>query len=294
MSDEFDDLRRSGLSSNYRHALNLAATSCQPPTTVVRDAAGRPRGIARLSANDWDSQALGVVCGSVDDVFVAADDRTLAETCRALAAEVAGDADRRNMELLSFRLEASKTVMAQAFEGVGFRPVDELAIYLTSLEPAPPREPRPLPDDLDDCMVAAAAGMEYGRVLQDPRIDKDVARQFYLMAMRGHIASGAFVTTLAWEGRTVGVAIGVEDAGASAAAGRRVGYLALIALRPEARGKGLGRKLLQKFFAEFSSRAELLEIGTQVQNTAANRLYLGQNCVLACRTLALHRWRDRR
>lgn len=293
MIDEFDDLRRNGLASNYRRALNLAETSCQAPTIVVRSATGRPCAIARLTANDWDSQVLGASCGNVDDIFVDAGGDNLPGTCGTLAIEIAEAADRRKMDLVSCRIEASNAILARAFEEIGFRVVDELAIYLRPLEPTAPAQPQPLPEDLDDCLVAAAAGMEYGRIHQDPRIPKDLARQFYLAAMRGHIESGSFVTTLGSGGRTVGVAIGVEDSGASAAAGRRVGYLWLIALRPEARGLGLGRKLLQKFFVEFASRIDLLEIGAQVKNIPANRLYLGQDCVLACHLLALHRWRDR-
>lgn len=78
--------------------------------------------------------------------------------------------------------------------------------------------------------------------------------------------------------RTTGEVRVVRDAGADVGyvwieeRNRKLHVHALI-LRPTARGRGIGTRVLQALRAEFSSRVDEIELGVQDANTAAIRFY---------------------
>ena len=132
--------------------------------------------------------------------------------------------------------------------------------------------------------------MQFGRVLADFHIPKEKSYEFYLQVSKYYLARGASAFILHYEGIDAGVAIGFLDETISAYLRRKYGYLWFIGLLPEFKERKLGHELFALFCREFSRSCDWLEIGTQVHNYAATRVYEKGNCRVSSHLLTFHRW----
>jgi len=91
-------------------------------------------------------------------------------------------------------------------------------------------------------------------------------------------------------GDPVGVAAGEVDAGLNTKKGGPFGYLSLAAVHPEFRGRGIGQVLAGSFFRGFTRQVSKIEVGTQIENYAANRLYQKLGLSSVSSLVTFHRW----
>jgi ribosomal protein S18 acetylase RimI-like enzyme len=192
------------------------------------------------------------------------------------------------------RIAGDELALAQALEAVGFRLVDALAIYRhepAAGAPVPPPAPPAPAEAVAAVLEAGLVEMEWGRLFAEPRVTRAQAQEFYRRTSLHYLAEGGRSTLLIENGRPAGLAIGILDAEGSRLTQRRQGQLWLFILAPEYKGKGLGKRLFNQFCAEFGAIVEFVEIGTQIQNVAANRIYRSAGAMPVAHALTFHRWR---
>ena len=65
-------------------------------------------------------------------------------------------------------------------------------------------------------------------------------------------------------------------------------YLSLIAVSEDYSGKSIGKELFKAFIQDFGRHHELIEIGTQINNFSANKLYSKYNFKLVDNVITMH------
>jgi ribosomal protein S18 acetylase RimI-like enzyme len=142
------------------------------------------------------------------------------------------------------------------------------------------------PGDRETLLDIAGSAFRWNRFHLDPLIPRVVADRVKREWLASHL-DGA-------RGDEVLVAVGGDQvlgflAAASARlAGRPARAIDLVAVRPGAEGRGIGRSLTAAFLEGSRGRAEHVMVGTQAANHAAMRLYEGLGFRLVGSTYALH------
>jgi GNAT superfamily N-acetyltransferase len=273
--------------ADYRRYLSadLDRLCVEPASDDVRTAHAGGR-VRRL---DWDSDFFGVPAGRLEGLW-----RDTAVPAYEAWAELVEALLMRAAELglvfLDARIAAEELALAQALEAGGFRLVDALTIYLRDLRGETRLAPQPCAIDVEAFLREALAEMQWGRLFADRQVPRAKAEEFYLRTSLHYLDRGAMPVVLFAGGDPAGLAIGVADDDSSRLAGRRLGELWLFIVAPHHRGKGLGQRLFNKFCAEFASLVDLVEIGTQIQHGAANRIYRGAGAQPVAHALTFHRW----
>lgn len=302
MTDDFVAFLEQAAAADYRHVLSsLGFDLAQEEKAATgerfaaNDANGHITATGRVRSLPWDSDFFGVASGRFEGLFFSSTDPDLLKTRLDLLQKMTAAAKANGLGFLDCRIRADDLYLKEALEKSGFFLCDELSVYQTELtagpeDAQPSAEPAPEWDELAVLLERCLEDMEWGRVFQDPNIKPEKARKFYLDACRHYLGQGARVTTIEQNGKLAGVAFGVVDEEISKQIGRRYGILWFITIDPTHRGKGLGKSLFDKFKREFSAYAELLEIGTQSANAAANRIYLTAGCSPLARVMTFHKW----
>jgi GNAT superfamily N-acetyltransferase len=245
----------------------------------------------RVRRLDWDSDFFGVPAGRLEglwrDAAVPAD-AAWAELVPALLAR----ASALGLVFLDVRIAAEDLALAQVLEAGGFRLTDTLAIYLSDLRHTGRAAPLPRATDVEAFLRTALHGMEWGRLFADPFVPRAKAEEFYLRTSLHYLAQGALTTILFEGSEPAGIALGVADEEGSRLAGAALGVLWLFIVAPKHQGKGIGKRLFNQFCAEFSSLVDFVEIGTQIQHGAANRIYRADGNLPATHALTFHRWAE--
>jgi len=256
-----------------------------PGTQIVVTSAKVISAACRFVELEWDSTFFGRRTARVDGIF-------LSERAEGdLVAQLVREARARDTEFLLCRIDGGELRLAQALERAAFRLTDVLVLYRRELAKAAKQtKSNPNLDDVRAFLERTVSTMDHFRVLQDQNIPVEQARRFYLETSLHHLRNGAQATVLMDQGRILGVAIGVVDENTSRQIGRRFGYLWLIIMDPALRGRGHSRALFRAFCDNFADRCDTVEIGTQVGNAAANRLYLGNGCRPVAHALTFHCW----
>ena len=302
MPDGLTTFLKQAVPADYRHVLSPMGfdliqeeTAAVGERVTVSSGNGEIAATGRIRTLEWDSNFFAVPSGRLEGLFFASTDPKPLETRLKLMQQMTAMAKTTGLDFLDCRIRADNLYLKEALENSGFFLCDELSVYQTELTTGPEntqpgtKEP-PEWDKLAAFLERCLADMEWGRVFQDPNISRAMAQKFYLQACRHYLAEGAHITTIEENDTLVGAAIGVIDAGIFQQTGRRYGVLWFITVDPAYRGQGFGKRLFEKFKQEFSGRAELLEIGTQSANAAANRIYLSAGCSPLARVMTFHRW----
>ena len=147
-------------------------------------------------------------------------------------------------------------------------------------------------DDIDNVIKNCVTGMQYGRFFADSRIPRDKAESYYVEVTRHYLKQEGCCVVLYEQGKPIGFAVGVIDHNKTSQLGVRYAYLWLIAIEPGFRGKGHGKRLFNGLLWHMKEVADTVEIGTQIWNTAANRLYVSRGCMPVSSLLSYHLWID--
>lgn len=295
---------RQAINSDYQSAYRPApaprAGGGEDRLDAPRLAEGRMVALARARRLPWDTERLGIPCGRLEQLWAEGKAR-MPMLIEALD-EVIGRFDREGIQLVDARVGLHDLSFAQALEGRGFFLTDVMAIYGSAAAPAPMAAPEGYrvaeepggPEALDEAASFTLSAFSHSRLYHDSRIDKRAADDFYLALLRHFFTAPDTTLVLARgpEGRVTGYALGRlgEDPlpGTDALA-----YLWMIAVDPAHTGKGLGRVLLNEFLRAMHQRAPFVEIGTQVFNGPAIRLYQRANLPVAAHLATFHRWAPR-
>ena len=254
-----------------------------------------PKGVGKIQRLDWDSKILGVDSARIGSLYFLKDDTEPYQTRLNMVEKLLYEATEGSHKFLTCRISADDIFLAHALEEKGFRLCDVLNIYLRkmgdtlSVQSNGRKEVR---KEAMEILARCLDGMTWGRMYQDPCIDNKLAVKFYLETSKKILNQESHITIARDKGRGIGVAIGVVDQDISKNIGSRYGVLWLIVVDPSYQGKGFGNALLSQFIEEFSDQTDLLEIGTQVSNRSANRMYIKANCYPLTQALTFHWWQS--
>jgi ribosomal protein S18 acetylase RimI-like enzyme len=204
----------------------------------------------------------------------------------------------QNTNLLVCRIRGDDLRLYDVLKRQDFIKVDSLRIYHYLLGPKRAyfeRISNKNGVDLAQVLALVEKGvnqMEHGRLFADLKIPRSLATKIYLEISEKYIKSGAHVTVLKRpdSNTAIGVAIGFVDESRSRAQATQYGVLWLIVIDPEFVGRGFGHQLFSRFCEEFGQVCDLLEIGTQVQNESAQRIYENSGAYKVGTALTFHKW----
>ena len=149
------------------------------------------------------------------------------------------------------------------------------------------------PGDLDHLKALARRSYAHDRFHSDPLIPRQAADNVYAAwienACLGH---GADVVIVAERnGCLEGYVSCALDREAESHLGLRIGTIGLVATAPEARGHGLARAIIAAALEWFWSQgAVIVEVGTQLRNLPAARLYESMGFRLVSTSVSFHKW----
>lgn len=281
-----------------RRELDAAAASGADVVLVGDEDAGA---LVVVAPSPWDSEILGVPTFWCRAPTVWGEGEGVDAVAAELAAQII-ERVRGRGELVMIRVDARDHVLARALEDAGFRLMDTTVTFLARFDEEPGRSlegggrvalEHARPDDLS-ALERIARSFRTGHFHADPRL-APVADELYVQWTRNSLATRADAVLVVRDVETstpVGFITCVLDRRLAAAdPPRRHGVIELVAVDASAQGAGVGRALVSGALAWFrGAGATSVEVGTQVDNVRAVRLYqrAGFRCVAFSHTF--HAW----
>jgi GNAT superfamily N-acetyltransferase len=239
-------------------------------------------GVATLRRLPWDSDLLGFPAARVE-LFVSGEYGWARETTTRLLSCAAEQASEAGIRHLSVRVDAADGAAVHALETSGYLNVDALMTF--GAKPSALLAPRETPSHefarataADSAAMAAVAEESFvdGRFLADPSVPRDRALAIYRRwaegCAEGTAADATFVARSG--GQLTGFVACRLEQDVAVFLGAPAGTIPLIAVGESARGRGVGAALIGHASTWFTGeRVLLVEVGTQIRNVPAARLY---------------------
>jgi dTDP-4-amino-4,6-dideoxy-D-galactose acyltransferase len=259
---------------------------------------GRLGGFATLRPLTWDSQVLAMRCGRLD-AFLNGSYEEGRNAADALLEAAVGGARHNGLEHLSIRVDAGDDPIVHALESNGFLNVDALITFSAPIvDLAPPvsvggvQLRRAAADDAAAIVELAGISFRDGRFHTDPSIPPQRARDVYRVWAAACCDGSAADTTIVAvdDSAVVGFVACRMLADTAVHLQRPTGTIPLIATSESVRGRGVGQALIGAAAQWFrSEEAAAVEVGTQLRNVAAARLYERCGFRLAAGSLSFRR-----
>jgi GNAT superfamily N-acetyltransferase len=244
--------------------------------------ADRLLGFATMQPLAWDSRILLMPAARLD-LFAGGGYAESRPTADALLAVFARDVRQHGLRHVSIRVDAADDAAIHGLEAAGFLNVDALVTFAASVEQLPRVSAgdgislrRATEADAGLVGAIAAAAFQHGRFHADPSLPRERACDVY-RTWAAACCDGTAADTMI---------VAVDPSGPVGFVACRMlrdstvhlqcatGTIPLIASSETVRGRGVGFALIaaaaQWFRAE---QAVMVEVGTQLRNTAAARLY---------------------
>jgi dTDP-4-amino-4,6-dideoxy-D-galactose acyltransferase len=241
----------------------------------------------------WDSEVLGVSAGRcTSPVWWGEGDVDTA--LAAVTGAAVRRADQSGIDLLVLRADARDATLPRLLAGEGFWLADSLvtlAIALGGAEGGDAEAEHARAEDLPALRTIACA-FRTGHFHADPRIGRERADGLYVRWVENSLAgrADAFLVVRGEAGEPLGFItcrLGAGEAGPH-------GVIELVAVDPRAQGQRVGRRLVAAALRWFAQAgAASVEVGTQIDNLAAVRLYQGAGFRCAAFSHTFHRWAER-
>jgi dTDP-4-amino-4,6-dideoxy-D-galactose acyltransferase len=251
-------------------------------TTITRNSKGM-LGCACWRHLAWDSVQLGMAAARLDLLVSAGGFEEAIERKSALLKTVAEECRAHGVRYLTARVDASDLSTIRALAKESFDLLDGLLTFSLKLREAASRPVNSdleirlyRPPDLDDVLAITRSAYTCDRFHADRALAPDVADRLYEAWVRcscsGQEADAVMVTTR--QGKVLAYATCKLRRNSDAGAGAPAGMIGLVATAEEARGFGIGSATLEGALGWFRQQGvEVVEVGTQMQNVGACRLY---------------------
>ena len=251
-------------------------------TVVTRSDRGEIGGLATLEWLSWDSRMLDTSAARVE-LIVPGSYASRRAACETLIEAVSSEARARRQRHLSVRVDTGDVAAIHALEASGWLSVDALLTFERPLshssKGAVASETTLRAATLTDAPAVesiAAESFVDGRFHADPSIAPDVAtaiyREWAAACCRGDAADEVLVAESA--GQIVGFVACRMLADTGVHLHRLTASIVLIATTSLARGRGVGGALVNAALESGARRsAMMMQVGTQIRNPAAARLY---------------------
>jgi dTDP-4-amino-4,6-dideoxy-D-galactose acyltransferase len=245
------------------------------------------RGFGCFRKLPWDSQQLRMPAARIDYLLAAGSYNEQRSAKEMLLEELLVEAQNLGVWHMSARVDASDLSTLHVLEEAGFITVDGLLTFVLDLKEHSPVEPindfkirLANADDAPETAALARSAFVYDRFHADPFIDRKLADELHANWVRNSCDGDAADAVLIAEDEsgllgfvTCKLAGYVEHNSSN----HRRGAIALVASAPQARGRRVGYSLTMAALEWFRrSGCEIVEVGTQLSNIPASRLY--QKC----------------
>jgi dTDP-4-amino-4,6-dideoxy-D-galactose acyltransferase len=231
----------------------------------------------------WDSSQLGMAAARLDLLVSAGSFEEAIERKSAMLATVAEECRAHGVRYLTARVDAADLSTIRALERERFELLDGLLTFSIKLREAVSRPVNTdleirlyRPQDLEEVLAIARSAYTCDRFHVDRALAPGVADRLYDAWVRsscsGQAADAVMVATR--QGKLLSYVTCKIGRDSDAGAGAPTGTIGLVATAEEARGSGVGSATLDGAFGWFRQQGvEVVEVGTQMQNVGACRLY---------------------
>ncbi|HSU17088.1 GNAT family N-acetyltransferase [Longimicrobium sp.] len=244
----------------------------------------------------WDSEVLGVPSARVSVLSWGGWDDAGAMRIGAVVGGAVREADASGARLLVLRADARDARAVPALEDAGFRLADTLVTFATQRLEAPEDAARGVDaaEERDlDALRRIARGFRTGHFHADPRIPSARAEDVYVRWIENSLAGRADAVLVGRDERDAveGFITCRMDRRRSASLPRPHGVIELVAADAAAQGRGVGGRLVAAALRWFAAQgAGSAEVGTQIDNLGAVRLYERSGFRIAGFSHTFHRW----
>jgi len=245
------------------------------------------RGFGCFRKLPWDSRQLRMTAARIDYLLAAGSYNEQRSVKEMLLEELLMEAQNVGVWHMSARVDASDLSSLHVLEEAGFLTVDGILTFALDLKEHSPVKPvndfnirLANADDATEAAVLARTAYVYDRFHADPFIDRELADELHADWVRNSCNDKAADAVLIAEDEN-GLLGFVTckltgDMGCDLPKSSR-GTIVLVASTPQARGRGIGYSLTMAALEWFrGSGCETVEVGTQLSNITASRLY--QKC----------------
>lgn len=292
-----------GINSNYqstyipfdaKRAYNNQEDYCY----LKADKTGKPLVSIHARRLVWDTEVLGIPCARIDSLWMESED-ALPQLTHGLK-QTLEKMDCDGIQFCDLRIGLHAFNLIHLAEKQGFLLMDVLNIYLSAKSPSAldPGNSEyniivPIVPTDDKVRQAVELGMhsfQYSRMQQDRKICAKNANRFYCRMMGNFLSNPNNYVGMALDadGNVAGFFVGCPDHDISVNGG--IGYLWFIAVHEKHTRRSLGKQLLNHFLIGMHKRCALVEIGTQINNRAANSLYSNANLTIIANVASFHKW----
>ena len=278
----YDDLHEERLQDYFRDVVQSAMRRPGVRTWNLRRS-GRWLGLAQLEPLEWDSRMLGRAAARLNWLLAPGDYPAALERKQQLLDWVLDEARRQGVEYLTARVPADDLSSLHALESRGFLLLDVILTFSRTLSDVPTcpsdRGVRLCrPTDVPALRRIAESSFRYDRYHADPIIPAGVADRLHAEWIENS-ARGFADAVLVADGDScsnepAGFLTLKLDRKAGPLLGVSIATIVLVATAAHARGAGIGRRLVQAALEWCrEQQVDHLEVGTQVRNAPASRLY---------------------
>lgn len=277
------------------------------------------RGLAGWTRLAWDSQQLGVGAGRLDYLIASGDYEDQYATKEALLTAVLEACADQGIRHLTARVHASELSSIHLLEQHGFIAVDGILTFSLALSPRRHEDTKQTdkkaknslslsafvvsdkdfeirlsqPEDIDQIKAIARSSYVYDRFHSDPRVPKAVADELHAVWLENSclgVAADAVVVAVEND-RILGFVTCKIDRQTTEYLGLTIGTIVLVATAPEARGRGVAKATTYGALNWFRDQGvDIVEVGTQLCNIPASRLYEACGFRLVASSLSLRKW----
>jgi GNAT superfamily N-acetyltransferase len=267
----------------------LAKSLASPPSlALVAESDDSFVGLVILNMLPWDSDQLGCPVGRLDYLLAEgtyweqfAIKMKLMEMVHQYRAE-------KVLSFLNARVHASDLTSLHVLEQAGFITVDGILTFLIDVNDRLISHPQDTENikirlatlaDRDILVEMARATFLYDRFHSDPFIALDVADELHGVWLENSVNGTAADAVILAENDTgpLGFVTCKLQHSTKSGLGKLLGTIVLVGTAKEARGKGVARQMSSFALAWFKQQGvDMVEVGTQLRNIPAARLY--QRC----------------
>ena len=262
-----------------------ALGSDQGGAWIVQDQ-NRVRGFAHFSMMPWDSEQLDIRTARIDYLIADGSYAEQRKIKKVLLDTALPEIQGTGVRYLSVRLDASDLSSLHVLEEAGFITVDGLLTFALNLAKHRPTVPADdfiirlaTAEDANQAAALARTAYLYDRFHSDPFINSDLADELHATWVHNSCTGKAADAVLIAEdeGGLLGFVSCSLQQDAAQSLGRTVGTIVLVAVAERARGRGVGYATTLAALEWFRQQGcEVVEVGTQLRNIPASRLY--QKC----------------
>jgi dTDP-4-amino-4,6-dideoxy-D-galactose acyltransferase len=279
-----------------KRLMSLVSNPDSSVTTIRRN--GSIRGLACWRKLRWDTEMFGFPAARLELVLYEGDYHEGRATVSDLIQRIVGDCRAAGVEHIVARIDANDLPTLHALEREGFEIIDGILTFSLRL----PRE-RILPPasgfeirhfqrtDLDDVLAIARSAYVFDRFHADPSLTREIADRVTETWVRCSCSGDADAVILACYAGTLAAYVTCNiHKETSDVLGTTFATIGMVATHSDFRGKGAGTCATIGALNWFQQQGvDVVEVGTQLANVAASRLYESNGFRLTASHLTLRR-----